>query len=392
MFCFVWIMRARVCACVHRIADERTAKVAELEQKVALLEVECASLNQELQDMEARARRGQKKSPEDANQMIQVSYVFRKPEVSDIMIFKVPQILQCVVAKERDFVEVHDGKLMVNGIVQEEDFILEPLDYEMEPVLMPEGFVFVMEDNRNNSFDSHNWHGRKKRSELGKVEVQKMRVEMSAMKSDAERYSRQVSNLSFITLFLICGHLLFGYANFPASHFLLYRVEMQLLLSLAHTPSVHQPESDSAVIFLSRSRSDDLCGKGFSNLKKWIVLRLIRDGFETSLCRTSWPATIGRPSGDYEYIDVLMKDSNGGGDETMRLIVGMDFRSQFELVRPASTYSELTASLSSIFVGSEEKLMELICLVCLANSINNFLKTTQRWNLDLVVLLSYCQI
>ncbi|XP_030952377.1 golgin candidate 1 isoform X2 [Quercus lobata] len=56
---------------IQRIADERTAKVAELEQKVALLEVECASLNQELQDMEARVRRGQKKSPEEANQAIQ---------------------------------------------------------------------------------------------------------------------------------------------------------------------------------------------------------------------------------------------------------------------------------------------------------------------------------
>lgn len=57
---------------IQRIADERTSKVAELEQKVALLEVECASLNQELQDMEARARRGQKKSTEEANQIIQI--------------------------------------------------------------------------------------------------------------------------------------------------------------------------------------------------------------------------------------------------------------------------------------------------------------------------------
>ncbi|XP_048321197.2 golgin candidate 1 isoform X2 [Ziziphus jujuba] len=56
---------------IQRIADERTAKAADLEQKVALLEVECANLNQELQDMEDRVRRGQKKSPEDANQVIQ---------------------------------------------------------------------------------------------------------------------------------------------------------------------------------------------------------------------------------------------------------------------------------------------------------------------------------
>ncbi|XP_042977336.1 golgin candidate 1-like [Carya illinoinensis] len=56
---------------IQRVADERTARAAELEQKVTLLEVECASLNQELQDMEARACRGQKKSPEEANQVIQ---------------------------------------------------------------------------------------------------------------------------------------------------------------------------------------------------------------------------------------------------------------------------------------------------------------------------------
>ncbi|XP_038710285.1 golgin candidate 1-like isoform X3 [Tripterygium wilfordii] len=56
----------------QRIADERTAKATELEQKVALLEVECASLNQELQETEARARRGQKKSTEGASQAVQM--------------------------------------------------------------------------------------------------------------------------------------------------------------------------------------------------------------------------------------------------------------------------------------------------------------------------------
>ncbi|KAG6739685.1 hypothetical protein POTOM_057299 [Populus tomentosa] len=112
---------------MQRIADERSTKAAELEQKVALLEVECASLNQELQDMEARARRGQKKSPEEANQMIQAwqEEVERARQVSNL-------IQNC-----------------------HQDHILISRDFDEE------------------------------------TEVQKMRVEMAAMKRDAEHYSRQ---------------------------------------------------------------------------------------------------------------------------------------------------------------------------------------------------------
>ncbi|KAH7284021.1 hypothetical protein KP509_34G036100 [Ceratopteris richardii] len=98
-----------------------------------------------------------------------VSYLFKDPEINDIVLFNVPDSLQkfgCipgsvfikrVVAKAGDYVEIRNGELLVNGIVRVEDFIAEPVAYEMHEVYVPKGYVFVLGDNRNHSNDSHQW-------------------------------------------------------------------------------------------------------------------------------------------------------------------------------------------------------------------------------------------
>lgn len=60
-----------------------------------------------------------------------------------------------VVGLPGDIVAIQDGKLIVNGVVYEEEYITHRPNYTLEPYTVPEGKYFVLGDNRSNSNDSH---------------------------------------------------------------------------------------------------------------------------------------------------------------------------------------------------------------------------------------------
>ncbi|EFJ07306.1 hypothetical protein SELMODRAFT_9258, partial [Selaginella moellendorffii] len=62
--------------------------------------------------------------------------------------------------------------------------------------------------------------------------------------------------------------------------------------------------------------------------------------------------------GDYEYVDVVF--DSGGQAEDRRLILDLDFQSQFEIARPTPSYRAALKLLPVVFVGSVKKLHRVL--------------------------------
>ncbi len=89
-----------------------------------------------------------------------LTYHFRDPQSGDVIVFDSPvnqneDLVKRVVAVAGQTVEIEDGRLYVDGVAQEEPYLLEqPFEGAYPETVIPPGQVFVMGDNRNNSGDS----------------------------------------------------------------------------------------------------------------------------------------------------------------------------------------------------------------------------------------------
>lgn len=92
-------------------------------------------------------------------------YRFTDPRPGDIVVFTpppsahadAPRFVKRLIGIEGDWIEVREGIVYRNGTRLSEPYINQTPDYTLPPLRVSKGYVFVLGDNRRNSYDSHAW-------------------------------------------------------------------------------------------------------------------------------------------------------------------------------------------------------------------------------------------
>lgn len=104
-----------------------------------------------------------------------LAYKMGNPQRGDVVVFQPPvaseePYIKRVIGLPGDTVSISGGKVYVNNSPLSEPYIMAPPNYN-GVWNVPEGQLFVLGDNRNNSSDSHQWGMVQLSSVMGKAEV-----------------------------------------------------------------------------------------------------------------------------------------------------------------------------------------------------------------------------
>ncbi|GJZ07667.1 hypothetical protein Tco_0541460 [Tanacetum coccineum] len=114
------------------------------------------------------------------------------------------------------------------------------------------------------------------------------------------------------------------------------------------------------MVFDKNKRKDEIS-------RKMVVDGLLGCGYAVTMCKSRWDKTLTYPAGllfsrfdtadkgEYEYIDAMIDEE--------RLIIDIDFRSEFEIARSTKSYKAVLQTLPQIFVGKPDRLQKIINIV-----------------------------
>ncbi|WP_375494927.1 signal peptidase I [uncultured Nostoc sp.] len=96
-----------------------------------------------------------------------ISYDFSSPKRGDIIVFNPTKkltlenfhdaFIKRVIGLSGEKVAVKNGKVYINNVPLQENYLEAKPDYQWGPVVVPADSYLVLGDNRNNSYDSHYW-------------------------------------------------------------------------------------------------------------------------------------------------------------------------------------------------------------------------------------------
>ncbi|KAK2447274.1 hypothetical protein P8452_11614 [Trifolium repens] len=99
-------------------------------------------------------------------------------------------------------------------------------------------------------------------------------------------------------------------------------------------------------------------------LMREVSKRLQKAGFNSAVCKTKWRTSRDIPPGEHTFLDVIDNTNPKKGE--VRVMIELNLKAEFEMAKGSDEYNKLIKKLPEVFVGKEERLSNLIKILCMA--------------------------
>ncbi|XP_076941426.1 uncharacterized protein LOC143610973 [Bidens hawaiensis] len=89
-----------------------------------------------------------------------------------------------------------------------------------------------------------------------------------------------------------------------------------------------------------------------------ICRQLQKSGYDSGICKSKWNNSLDFPSGEHTFLDVIDNSNHKKG--SVRVIIELEFRGQFEMKKGSKEYNSLVCKLPDVFVGKSDRLQTII--------------------------------